>query len=146
MPKTIHQSATLPASAEILYDMYLDPAAHEAITGYPVTISHEPGSAFRAFDDMLSGKTLHTIPKRVIVQSWRGNHWKPEDIDSTLILTFWPEGDSGRIELVHVNVADHDYEEVNKGWEKYYWKPWREYLEKRRSTEGGKRHRAFRAA
>ena len=145
MPKTIHQSATLPASAEILYDMYLDPAAHEAITGYPVTISHEPGSAFRAFDDMLSGKTLYTIPKRIIVQSWRGNHWKPEDIDSTLILTFWPEGDSGRIELVHVNVADHDYEEVNKGWENYYWKPWREHLDKARS-ESTEKSRASRAA
>ncbi len=145
MPKTIHQSATLPASAEILYDMYLDPAAHEAITGYPVTISHEPGSAFRAFDDMLSGKTLYTIPKRIIVQSWRGNHWKPEDIDSTLILTFWPKGDSGRIELVHVNVADHDYEEVNKGWENYYWKPWREHLDKARS-ESTEKSRASRAA
>jgi len=145
MPKTIHQSVTLPAPAGKLYHMYLDPAAHEAITGYPVTISREPGSAFRAFDDMLSGKTLYTIPKRVIVQSWRGHHWKPEDIDSTLVLTFWPEGESGRIELVHVNVADHDYEEVNKGWKKYYWEPWREYLDKTRS-ESTEKSRASRAA
>jgi hypothetical protein len=27
-------------------------------------------------------------------------------------------------------VADQDFQGVNEGWEKYYWKPWREYLQK----------------
>jgi len=31
-------------------------------------------------------------------------------------------------DLVHVNVADHDFEDVSKGWEKYYWAPWRKFL------------------
>jgi hypothetical protein len=79
---------------------------------------------------MIFGKTLLAVPKYMIVQTWRGSHWKKEEIDSILVLTFWPEGDSGRIELVHVNVADSDYDGVKEGWEKYYWKPWREYLEK----------------
>jgi len=130
MPKTIQQRVTLPTPAERLYDMYLDPRVHAAFTGSPVTIHSKPGSAFRAFGDMLSGRMLYTVPKRLIVQSWRAKHWKPEDLDSILVLTFWPEGDSGRIELVHVNVADHDFQGVNEGWEKYYWKPWREYLQK----------------
>ena len=142
MPKTIHQSVTLPAPAETLYDMYLDPEVHGAITGYPVTISHEPGTAFQAFDNMLSGTLLFTVPNRMVVHTWRGNHWKPEDLDSLLILTFWPEGKNGRIDLVHVNVADHDYEEVNTGWEKYYWKPWREYLEKGLTAEGRNKQQA----
>ncbi len=56
----------------------------------------------------------------------------PKTIQQTVTLPAkaerWPEGKAGRIELVHVNVADHDLEGVNEGWEKYYWKPWREYL------------------
>ncbi len=130
MPKTIHQRVTLPAPAESLYDMYLDPRVHEAFTGSPVTINSKPGSEFQAFGDMLSGRMLYTVPRRLIVQSWRAKDWKPEDLDSILVLTFWPEGNSGRIELVHVNVADQDFQGVNEGWEKYYWKPWREYLQK----------------
>ncbi len=130
MAQTILQTVTLPAPAEKLFEMYLDPRIHEAITGAPVTISPEPGSEFRAFGDALSGRMLYTIPKRLIVQSWRANHWNPVDIDSILTLTFWPSGDSGRIELVHVNVADHDFQGVTEGWEKYYWKPWREYLKR----------------
>jgi activator of HSP90 ATPase len=123
MPKTIQQSVTLPASAESLYDMYLDPKIHGAFTGSPVIIDPKPGAEFRAFGDMLSGRVLYTVPKRLIVQSWRAKHWNPEDLDSILVLTFWPEGNSGRIELVHVNVADHDVQGVNEGWGKYYWTP-----------------------
>jgi activator of HSP90 ATPase len=128
MPKTIKQTVTLRAPAEKLFEMYLSPKKHGAITGGPVSVSSKEGSKFRAFDGMISGKMLLVVPKYMIVQSWRGSHWKKEDIDSILVLTFRPAGHSGRIELVHVNVADSDYAGVKKGWEKYYWKRWRKYL------------------
>lgn len=134
MPKTIQQTVTLPAPAEKLYDMYLSPKIHAEITGGPVTISRTAGTRFRAFGGMVSGKTLHVVPKRLIIQSWRGKDWKPEDLDSTLIISFLPDKEGGRIELVHVNVPEHDYEGANEGWEKYYWKPWREYLRKKETT------------
>jgi uncharacterized protein YndB with AHSA1/START domain len=118
----------LPASPERLFDMYLDPAEHAAFTGAPVTISDQPGAPFRAFGDVLRGTILQVVPKRLIVQSWRSPHWGPDDIDSTLILSFWPEKDGGRIELVQVNVVDNDFAGVSHGWEKYYWTPWRAYL------------------
>jgi activator of HSP90 ATPase len=129
MTRTIIQAAVLPAPPERLFDMYLDPAAHAAFTGAPVTIESQPGALFRAFDDMISGTILQVVPKRLIVQSWRAVHWTAEDIDSTLILTFWPDEEEGRIELVHVNVADDDFAGVSQGWQEYYWKPWRDYLE-----------------
>jgi uncharacterized protein YndB with AHSA1/START domain len=129
MPKTIVQAAILPAPPDQLFDMYLDPAAHAAFTDAPVTIGSRPGSKFRAFDDMITGTILQVVPKRLIVQSWRAAHWADEEIDSTLILTFWPDQDGGRIELVHVNVADGDFAGVSQGWQEYYWEPWRKYLE-----------------
>ena len=128
MPKLVRQSVTLGALPERVYDMYLDPMIHTAFTGAPVTIDSTPGTEFRAFGDMLSGRMLYTVPKRMIVQSWRALHWTAEDLDSTLILTFWPDAAGCRIDLTHVNVADHDFEAVTQGWEKYYWSPWRAYL------------------
>ncbi len=144
MPKTIQQSVTLPAPASELYRMYLSPKLHAAITGAPVKIGSKPGSPFRAFNGALSGKMLHVRPGRMVVQTWRSTGFGRSDIDSTLILTFWPRGESGRIQLVHANVADRDARGVAAGWTTYYWKPWRAYLAERRKKRARRRERARR--
>jgi predicted small metal-binding protein len=128
--KIIKQSVTLPASSDRLFDMYLDPVIHGVIAGGPVKIGPTVGSEFLAFDGMISGKTIAVVPKKHIVQLWRGNHWKPEDRDSILVLRFLPDGVNGKIELTHLDVPESDFDNVNKGWLDYYWKPWRAYLEK----------------
>lgn len=128
MRNVIRQTVVLPASAETLFDMYLDPAAHQAITGAPVDIGDERGSEFKAFDGALTGTILEVLKPRLIIQSWRSKVFKVEDSDSTLILSFTPESDEGRIDLIHLDVPDHDYDGVTQGWEKYYWAPWRAYL------------------
>jgi len=128
MRNVIRQTVVLPASAETLFDMYLDPAAHQAITGAPVDIGDERGSEFKAFDGALTGTILEVLKPRLIIQSWRSKVFKAEDSDSTLILSFTPESDEGRIDLIHLDVPDHDYDGVTQGWGKYYWAPWRAYL------------------
>jgi len=128
MRNVIRQTVVLPASAETLFDMYLDPAAHQAITGAPVDIGDERGSEFKAFDGALTGTILEVLKPRLIIQSWRSKVFKVEDSDSTLILSFTPESDEGRIDLIHLDVPDHDFDGVTQGWEKYYWAPWRAYL------------------
>jgi len=128
MPRTIQLAASLPASPDRLFDMYLDPVEHSAFTGSPVTISAHPGAHFCAFDNALTGTILQVVPKRLVVQSWRSPFWGSADVDSTLILTFLPDKDGGRIELVHVNVLEEDFAGVSHGWEKFYWSPWRAYL------------------
>ena len=131
MPRIVKQSVTLPASSKDLYSMYLSPRAHGAITGGTVVISERRGSKFKAFGGALSGRMLQTIHGTLIVQAWRSTAFKKSDADSTLVLRFTPKGRSGRIDLVHVNVPNHDYQGVNKGWKRYYWKPWRKYLSRR---------------
>jgi activator of HSP90 ATPase len=128
MRSVIQQSVILAASAQSLYAMYLDPVVHAEITGLPVDIDTKPGSPFRAFDGNLSGQMLTVVEPRLIVQSWRSVHFNDGDPDSTLILTFTPEGAAGRIDLIHLDVPSHDYLGVTDGWETHYWAPWRRYL------------------
>lgn len=132
MPKrsVIQQTVTLPAPPDTLYDMYLDPARHAAFTGHPVTIGPEPGAEFGAFGGMLSGQIIAVVKSRLIVQSWRSAHFHDGDPDSTLILTFSATAENGHgvIDLVHVDVPAHDYDEVVKGWGTHYFTPWRTHL------------------
>lgn len=134
MRNVITQSVVLPAPAEMLFEMYLESAAHAAITGRPVKIAAERGSEFRAFDGQLTGHILAVTRPGLIVQSWRSTKFHDDDPDSTLILAFSPEvnnSSSGRIDLVHMDVPDHDSQDVTEGWSKYYWIPWRMYIEQK---------------
>jgi uncharacterized protein YndB with AHSA1/START domain len=131
MPRTVTLAVDLPASAARLYRMYLDPKEHAAFTGAPVTIAARAGARFAAFRGALSGTILQLVPNRLIVQSWRSTQFAKADLDSTLVLSFWPLHRDTRIELTHVNIADSDFAGVSEGWSKYYWIPWRAYLQRK---------------
>jgi activator of HSP90 ATPase len=135
MRSVIQQSVALPAPPERLCAMYLDPVEHGAFTGFSVTIGEKPGATFDAFGGQLSGTILAVVQSRLVVQSWRSVKFHASDPDSTLVLSFSSvEGqpERGRIDLVHVDVPPHDYQDVIEGWQKYYWTPWRALLESRR--------------
>ncbi len=136
MRSLIRDSVVLPAAAEVLYGMYLNPKKHAEFTGTPVTISTEPGSPFSAFHGAISGTMIAAVPFRLVVQSWRSALFNANDPDSTLILEFVPEGAQGRIDLLHLDVPAVDHRRVTEGWEKYYWTPWRNYLAKAADTRG----------
>ena len=129
--RVIKQSVVLAASAESLYATYMDPARHAAITVGKVVISARAGSKFSAFDGTLWGTTLAAVRPRLVVQSWRSKNFLATDPDSTLILSFVPDGVQGRIELVHLDVPKQDFAGVWEGWETYYWAPWRAFLARR---------------
>ncbi len=83
MPRTIHMAADLPAPPDELFDMYLDPDAHAAITGAPVSIGAKAGAKFLAFKGMIRGTILQVVPKRLIVQSWRAKHFSTARLTSS---------------------------------------------------------------
>src|SRR5262245_18864740 len=98
---------TIPGSPRRLYAMYLDPEQHAAFTGGgPVRIAAVPGSEWSAFDGRIRGRMLALSPDRLIVQSWRSFEWQEDDLDSILVLSFWPEAAGARLELTQANVPD----------------------------------------
>jgi activator of HSP90 ATPase len=129
MTKVIQQSIRLSARPEELFDTYLDSKKHSAATGGRAKISRKVGGAFTAWNGQLRGRNLVIVPKRMIVQAWRATHWKASDPGSILILEFSKAPGGARIDIVHVNVPAYDYKGVNQGWPKYYWQPWKKYLQ-----------------
>ncbi len=130
MRNTIYKSVVLPAPAAKLYDMYMDSETHAAFTGAPAKISDEPGSPFEAFGGLLLGVMLQVVKPRLIVQSWRSVNFADDDPDSTLIISFVEEEEGeGRIDVVHLDVPDSDFQGVTGGWESRYFAPWLTYLQ-----------------
>jgi uncharacterized protein YndB with AHSA1/START domain len=136
MPRLVHQVVTLPAAPRRLYSMYLDPKAHAAFTGGgDVRISPTVGTDWSAFGGRIHGRLLALVQNRLIVQSWRSFEWREEDLDSILVLSFWPEAAGGRIELSQANVPEHVHPHLVTGWATRYWEPWRAYLERAEGNE-----------
>lgn len=122
---SIYQNAT-PAK---LYELFMDSAKHTASTGMPAKVSRKVGGKWSAFGGMILGKNLALIPNRMIVQTWRSSEWKKADPDSILVVSFEKSASGGaQVELAHVGVPEYDHDGVTKGWVKYYWEPWKEYL------------------
>jgi hypothetical protein len=109
----------------------MDAEIHGEFTGAPAKISEQPGSPFEAFGGLLKGSVLQVVKPRLIVQSWRSVNFADDDPDSTLIISFTPEDDDGRIDLVHIDVSDCDLQGVTGGWESRYFSPWLTWLQNR---------------
>ena len=129
MTPAIQQRVEFHAPPARLFTLYMDSRQHSAATRAKAVVGKKVGGKFSAFGGMITGKMLAIVPNRLIVQSWRAKHWKRTDLDSILVLTFSRTRGGARIDLVHVNVPEHDHDGVTRGWESYYWKPWQVYLE-----------------
>lgn len=128
MNKTIEQTINFKgATASELFDIYVDPKKHSLLhNGAKTYISDIEGDNFSLLNGNLNGRNLLVVPDRMIVQSWRGNVWKEDDLDSILTLTFHNTANGARIVMAH-SCTPSQFKEL---WDVVYWKPLRKYLKK----------------
>ena len=112
-----------------LYAMYLNSKEHTNLTGNNTAkISTKEGAKFSIYEGYSWGKNLQLVTNKLIVQSWRSSDWKKSDVDSTLILSFEQIGNDGILTMIHANVPDNQVASLKKGWNDFYWTPWKKYL------------------
>jgi uncharacterized protein YndB with AHSA1/START domain len=128
-------TTTLPASADEIYDAWVDSRAHSEMTGAEANQSHEVGAAVAAWGDYISGRNLELVPGERIVQSWRTADFTDEHEDSIITVTLEGVADGTLLTLVHSNVPEDQTSYERGGWEDHYFEPMKEYFAKR---TGGK--------
>jgi len=121
-------------TASRLYSTYLSSKDHTAATGASTKIQNKEGARFKAWGNYIGGKNLQLVKDTQIVQSWRASDWKKSQPDSTLVLLFEDVGENAVITMVHANVPDKEFESLKKGWNEYYWNPWKKYFSTRKNS------------
>jgi activator of HSP90 ATPase len=106
----------------------MDEKKHSQATGDPAKITAKVGSTFSAGNGYITGKNLHLVKNKLIVQTWRARDWKSSDLDSTFIISLQPKGKDVLLQAVHANIPDKHVKGIDKGWHEYYWEPWKKYL------------------
>jgi len=129
MSKTIVQEVVFKnTTSKALYDLYMDTKKHSAATGAPAKVSTKVGGSFSAYSGYIAGKNLQLLKNKLIVQTWRAQDWKKDDLDSIFIIALQPKGKDVVLHAVHANVPDNQAKGIDKGWYEFYWEPWKKYL------------------
>jgi uncharacterized protein YndB with AHSA1/START domain/predicted SnoaL-like aldol condensation-catalyzing enzyme len=121
--RTIVQEVTFSASPKEVFEVLMDPVKHSRATGAPAEIDRSAGGRFVQNGGGHWGTTLEFKEPERIVQSWHARNW-PLDVYSEVTFTLWPLADGRRtqLSLVQAGVPEDHFEEVNTGWQKFYWK------------------------
>jgi uncharacterized protein YndB with AHSA1/START domain len=125
-------TTTLPASAQEVYEAWLDSLAHTEMTGSEAIMSDEVGAEVAAWDGYIAGRNLELVPGERIVQSWRTTEFTDEHEDSIITVTLEEVADGTLLTLTHSKVPEAHKSYEQGGWQKHYFEPMRDYFSKRK--------------
>jgi uncharacterized protein YndB with AHSA1/START domain len=131
-------TTTIPASAQEIYEAWLDSLAHSEMTGSEAIMSDEVGAEVAAWDGYITGRNLELVPGERIVQSWRTNEFTDQHEDSIITLTLEEVADGTLLTLVHSKVPEGQTSYERGGWQVHYFEPMKEYFAKRKKAGGRK--------
>ena len=121
-------SDVIPASAQDIYDAWLDSTGHSKMTGGEARASASVGDTFSAWDGYISGSNLELEPGRRILQSWRTTRFTENDADSRIEVMFEPVDGGTRVTIHHTHVPDGHTGYQDGGWENNYFVPMKRHF------------------
>ncbi len=121
-------STVLAASAQRVYEAWLNSAEHGAMTGGAAQIDPNAGGKFSAWDGYITGKTFELEPYRRIVQSWRTAEFPADAPDSRLEILLEENADGTRLTLKHSNIPAGQGSSYESGWVSNYFDPMKDYF------------------
>ncbi len=132
MPYAFTLTATIPASAQDIYDAWLDSDAHTEMTGGEAAMSDEIGAQVVAWGGYITGRNLELVPGERIVQSWRTSEFTEEHEDSIITVTLEKVAGGTLLTLTHSRVPDGQTSYEDGGWQVHYLEPMQDYFAARK--------------
>jgi len=127
---TIRQTVKFKAGPHEVYEALMDSRKHSQFTGSEAKISRKEGGKFSVWEGSINGKNLELVPDKKIVQEWRSEEEE------------WPKGHYSKatfqlkeskrktiLKFTQTGVPLAAYGAISRGWQDYYWKPLKEFLE-----------------
>ncbi len=118
--ESIQVSGVINASADQIYDAWLDAQQHSKFTGGAATVEPGIGGKFSAWDGYIQGTTLELEYGRRIVQAWRTTEFPAGSPDSRLEVVLEPIGDATRVTLRHSEIPEGQGGRYEQGWKEHY--------------------------
>jgi uncharacterized protein YndB with AHSA1/START domain len=120
--KTIH----IKVPRETVFNAITNPLTIELWTGYEARMEAIPGSEFSMFDGDISGRIRTFESPSLLEQVW---DFGEQEEESLVRIELFEEPGKTRLELIHTNIPDEFYENIEEGWRNFYLGALKSYLE-----------------
>lgn len=124
--KTVVQDYQINAPIEKVWEALVNPKDINGWGAGPAKMDDKEGTKFSLWGGDIHGTNIEVEKFKKLVQEWYGGEWEEPSI-----VTFKLEKDKGgtKLRLLHENVPDNEYDDIDKGWREYYLGPLKEYSE-----------------
>jgi activator of HSP90 ATPase len=124
--KQIQKSFFIKSSREEIFNAMTNPLSLELWTGYPAVMEPKPGTEFSLWEGDITGKNLEIVHGEKIVQEWFFN----DPMNSSIVtIELEDEKNGTRIHLLHTNIPDAAFNNINYGWKEYFFGALKKYIE-----------------
>jgi glutathione S-transferase len=128
----VEKELEIGASIEKVWEALTDGEAIEAwMSSGEVDIDPRPGGSYRFFGGETTGVFTRVIRPHALEYTWRQAGWAGDWPDSVVAWDLRPEGeDATRVHLRHTAFPNQtEAESHDAGWDEYFLKPMRSWLE-----------------
>ncbi|MDX2431165.1 MAG: SRPBCC domain-containing protein [Bacteroides sp.] len=124
--KDLRKYFRIKGTAEEVYAALTNPFSITLWTGAEAIMNEEEGSEFSLFDGDISGINISFEKDHKIVQEW---FFGDQEDKSIVTITLRPDKHFTKIELHHTNIPDDVFEEMEHGWNTFYFGSLKEFFE-----------------
>ncbi|HEX7594139.1 MAG TPA: SRPBCC domain-containing protein [Anaerolineae bacterium] len=114
----IKQTYEIAAAPAEVWRALTDPRIIEEWSGARANFPLEVGAAYALWDGTIGGEIVEIVHGQKLAQTWKPQDWTRTD--SVVTFTLTPRGNGTRVDLLHVNVEESDYDGTTEGWDIYY--------------------------
>ncbi len=119
MPSSLHASIFITTTPQVVYDAWLDPIYHQAVSSAPALIDPRVGGLYSLWGGSITGEFVFLQRPSRIAQTWRTEDFEPWTPDSRLELRFLPQNGGTRMNVSQDQIPAGLYEQFRFGWERH---------------------------
>lgn len=125
--KDLRKYYKIKGSPEEVYAALINPFAITLWTGEKAEMGATPGSSFSLFGGDIAGINLEFEENQRLVQEWFFGEQEERSIVNIILR---PDRHYTKIELHHTNIPDEAFEDMQNGWDEFYFGALKEFFEK----------------
>ena len=116
----------IKAEPDVVYAAITNSDTIEVWSGYHAEMPAEAGGDFSMWDGEINGRIVEYEQGKRVVQEW---YFGEQDEPSIVKINIFPYRNDCQIELIHTNIPEDAFDNIVEGWEEYYLKTLKGFLE-----------------